>query len=232
MNNSDQCPRRSKNQDGEGSHVQAWAAQRSGGGVLPVVQGPLHLLCPGGKAILLQFSLRNCFPPIGKWQSQKQALEWGSHLVIIAIREELLPCCIFQETSLRGECKLRQEIGSGRLLCCGLKGKRAWLQIRPQEGAPDRWSLKRVSPRESTHQTHQVSVLRCCQARPSRWATSNRPTWYLSPDTCSFLLPTTIQQHSHSVVNLLKFCGCKSMVSRVFFLYPFWLFVFDCLVQE
>lgn len=96
-----------------------------------------------GKTIILQAFFRE-YPTNGQMEHQRQVLWQCSYLVIIAVRKELLPCCIFQKTSLRRECKLRKEVGSRRLLCCGLKGKVTWLHKRLQGRPPKGQILKRT----------------------------------------------------------------------------------------
>lgn len=125
--------------------------QPRGLGILLESQWLIELIVPRGKnMIILKLFLRNHFLPIGKWQSQMEALSRGSYLVIIAVREELLPRCVFEKTSLRGECKLRKEVGSRGLLCCGLKGKVTWLQIRPRKDPLTDSPWSRVIPRAPT----------------------------------------------------------------------------------
>lgn len=47
---------------------------------------------------------------------------WHTDLVIITVREELLPRGVLEKTPLWGQCKLRQEVCTLGLLCSGLQG--------------------------------------------------------------------------------------------------------------
>lgn len=112
----------------------------------------------------LNFILRNCFLPIGKGQSQKEALSQGSYLVIIAVSEKLLPCGIFQKASLRGERELREEVGSRRFLCRGLQGKAAQSETRlrcqdPRQAISERGDPPRTTPTEGCTKKRAVPSL-------------------------------------------------------------------------
>lgn len=87
------------------------------------ILGPNQGVVQGEHTSIFNLIIRNCFLPVGKWHSQREALLQGPYLVVIAIGEKLLASGVFQKTSLGGEGKLGKEVGPWRLLCCGLKGK-------------------------------------------------------------------------------------------------------------